>query len=431
VGSLCRLTKGDALLIPKFNEYKQRFQIESKHTIEPGLDAITDALERVGNPHLNLQFIHVAGTNGKGSTISMMNAMLQEQGVKTACFYSPCFMDVHDQIQLDGQYISSQQLDKVFKQAKEAGLSGLLTDFELLTVLAFMAFEQFQPQIVLLETGMGGRFDSTNVITPLISVIPSIALEHEQFLGNSIEEVAFHKAGIIKQGIPVVIGTLDEVAEDVLVKEALKLQSPLWKINKDFSFIKRNYENYEGQHITNLTVPLLGQHQLNNAALAIRTVLYVMDKLHINIDEDLVRIGLSKTFIPGRFEKITDTLYFDGAHNPASARALVETVKEIFPNTPIHFYVGMIKGKDAEKILRIFEEISSNFTFVDFEDNRSMSSSALSNISESHFVSVTKDPLGFMQKNLSKTHVTIVTGSLYLLAEMRLKVLRIFDIHRI
>jgi dihydrofolate synthase/folylpolyglutamate synthase len=428
VGSLCRLTKGDALMIPKFNEYKQRFQMESKNTIEPGLDAITHALEKVGNPHLNLQFIHVAGTNGKGSTISMMNAMLQAHGVKTACFYSPCFMDVHDQIQLDGQYISSQQLDEVFKQAKEAGLSGLLTDFELLTVLAFMAFEQFQPQIVLLETGMGGRFDSTNVITPVISVIPSIALEHEQFLGNSIEEVAFHKAGIIKQGIPVVIGPLDEVAEEVLVKEALELQSPIWKINKNFSFIDGNYENYEGQHITNLTVPLLGQHQLNNAALAIQSVLYVMDKLHINIDEDLIRNGLSKTFIPGRFEKITDTLYFDGAHNPASARALVETVKEFFPNTPIHFYVGMIKGKDAEKILRIFEEISSNFTFVDFEDDRSMSALALSKISESTYAHVTKEPLESISKTISNTHVTIVTGSLYLLSELRFEALKLFNI---
>lgn len=427
MGSLCRLTKGDALLIPKFNEYKQRFQIESKNTIEPGLDAIINALEKVGNPHLNLQFIHVAGTNGKGSTISMMNAMLQAHGVKTACFYSPCFMDVHDQIQLDGQYISSQQLDVVFKQAKEVGLSGLLTDFELLTVLAFMAFEQFQPQIVLLETGMGGRFDSTNVITPLISVIPSIALEHEQFLGNSIEEVAFHKAGIIKKEIPVVIGPLEKVAEQVIETEALKLQSPIWKLKQDFSFSNGNYEKSDGQQITNLTVPLPGPHQLNNAALAIRSVLYVLEKLNLNVNEELLRKGLSKTFIPGRFEKITDNLYFDGAHNPASARALVETVKEIFPNTPIHFYIGMIKGKDAATILRIFEEISINFTFVDFENVRSIPSSALSKISESPLVSETKDPLKYIQKNLSKTHVTIVTGSLYLLSELRFKALEMFE----
>jgi len=420
--------KGESPMIPKLNEYKQRFEMESKNTIEPGLDAVTDALKKVGNPHHNLQFVHVAGTNGKGSTISMMNAMLQAHGVKTACFYSPCFMDVHDQIQLNGQYITSEQLDAVFIRAKEAGLSGLLTDFELLTVLAFMAFERFQPQIVLLETGMGGRFDSTNVITPLISVIPSIALEHEQFLGNSIKEVAYHKAGIIKKGVPVVIGPVVEEATDVLVTEAETLQSSLWKINHDFSLSHGTFESHLEKKITNLTVPLSGSHQLDNAALAIRAVLYVLEKLHINMNEDLIREGLSAAFIPGRFEKITDNLYLDGAHNPASAKALVDTIKEKFPNTPVHFYVGMIKGKDAETILRIFEEISSTFTFINFEDTRSMPALEMSKISESAFTSVTKDPVENIRKTLSKTHVTIVTGSLYLLAEMRLKALKTFRI---
>lgn len=418
--------KGESTMIPKFNEYKQRFELESKNIIEPGLEAVEDALKKVCNPHQNLQFVHVAGTNGKGSTINMMNAMLQAHGVKTACFYSPCFMDVHDQIQLNGQYITSKQLDEVFISAKEAGISGLLTDFELLTVLAFMAFERFRPQIVLLETGMGGRFDSTNVITPLISVIPSIALEHEQFLGNSIKEVAFHKAGIIKKGIPVVIGPLVEEAKDVLATEAEKLQSSLWMINQDFSLSNGTYESHLETKITNLEVPLSGSHQLDNAALAIRAVLYVLEKLHIKMNEDLIREGLRKAFIPGRFEKIADNLYFDGAHNPASARALVNTIKEKFPNTPVHFYVGMIKGKDAETILRIFEEISSTFTFIDFEDTRSMPASEMSKISDSPFTLVTKDPLENIQKSLSKSRVTIVTGSLYLLAELRLKALEMF-----
>ncbi|WP_019413857.1 folylpolyglutamate synthase/dihydrofolate synthase family protein [Paenisporosarcina sp. TG20] len=413
-------------MIPMLNEYKERFNIESKNTIEPGLDAVTNALEKVGNPHLKLKFIHVAGTNGKGSTISMMNAMLQAHKVKTACFYSPCFMDVHDQIQLNGDYISQQQLDHAFSCVKEAGLSGMLTDFELLTVLAFLAFEQFQPDIVLLETGMGGRFDSTNVITPVISVIPSIALEHQQFLGNTLEEIATHKAGIIKRAIPVVIGPLEESSEKVFFQESMQQQSPLWKINEVFSLSKGQYKDSEGVIIDNLTIPFQGPHQLNNAALAIRSVIHALESLKINVNEDLLRTGLSKAFIPGRFEKIRDTLYFDGAHNPASAQALVNTVKEVFPDTPIHFYIGMIKGKEAEKILRIFEKISSNFTFIDFDDSRSMSSYELSKISESNTVSTTKDPLVFLQKTISNNHVTIVTGSLYLLSELRFNAVRIF-----
>ncbi|EPD54270.1 FolC protein [Paenisporosarcina sp. HGH0030] len=415
-------------MIPKFNEYKERFQMESKNTIEPGLDAIRNALEKVGNPHLKLKFVHVAGTNGKGSTISMMNSMLQAHGVKTGCFYSPCFMDVHDQIQQNGEYISPIDLSKAFSRAKEAGLSGMLTDFELLTVLAFLAFEQFQPDVVLLETGMGGRFDSTNVITPLISVIPSIAVEHEQFLGNSIEEVASHKAGIIKPGRPVVIGPMEEPAEQVLIKEANEGNSPLWKINKDFTLLNGLYQDNEGHEFMNMIVPLKGSHQVNNAALAIRAVLHVANSLQVEVEEETLRNGLSKTFIPVRFEKITDYLYFDGAHNPASARALIETVKEYFPDTPIHFYLGMIKGKDAKKILRIYEEISSKFTFVDFEDERAMSAISLSKMSESTNVTMTKDLLESLRITISEKQVTIVSGSLYLLSSLRLEAIKVFKI---
>lgn len=413
-------------MIPKLNEYKYRFQIDSKNKIEPGLGAVSRALEKVGNPHLNLKFIHVAGTNGKGSTISMMNAMLQAHGVKTACFYSPCFMDVHDQIQLNGQYISPQQLDRVFQKVKDAELSGMLTDFELLTVLAFLAFDAYQPDIVLLETGMGGRFDSTNIIKPILSVITSIGIEHEQFLGNSMEEVAFHKAGIIKGRIPIIIGQLEEAAEQVVFQEAEKLKSPLFKIRKDFSFTHEQYKDREGHCLKDLIVPLQGAHQHHNAAVAIRSVIHVIDKLNIDLKEDLLRKGLSETFIPGRFEKITNTLYVDGAHNPDSARALVDTLKEMFQDKEIHFYVGMIKGKDAKKILRTLEEISTNFTFIDFDDDRSFSSQDLSEFSKSPIINTTKEPIENLLKTIDEKHVTIVTGSLYLLANLRANALSIF-----
>lgn len=414
-------------MIPKFDDYKKRFQLESKNAIEPGLDSITRALEKVGNPHKKLQFVHVAGTNGKGSTIAMMNSMMQAHGIKTACFYSPCFVDVHDQIQLNGHNITTEQMDHVCQVAKDAGISGTVTDFELLTVLAFLAFEQFKPDIVLLETGMGGRFDSTNVIMPLISVIPSIAIEHVQFLGKTIEEVATHKAGIVKDGRPLVIGPLDRAAEQVMMIETAQHRSALWKINTDFFFENGHYRDFAGHSFSNLSVPFHGPHQQNNAALAIRTVIYIIEKLNMKVDEESIRTGLQKSFIPGRFEKIADTLYFDGAHNPASAQALVDTIKEVFPDTPIHFYVGMVEGKDAEKILRIFEKISMNFTFIDFPDSRSMPSQKLSRISKATIKNTTIEPTEKILETISIKHVTIVTGSLYLLANIRLKTLQMFE----
>lgn len=413
-------------MIPKFNFYKEKWRVESRNTIEPGLEKVTEALIRVGNPHLNLNFIHVAGTNGKGSTIAMMKEMFLAHDLTTSCFYSPCFIDVHDQIQLNNKPVSSQQLDQLFQQAHQAGLSGMLTDFELLTVLAFMAFKKSKSDIVLLETGMGGRFDSTNVITPLLAVITSISLEHEHFLGTTLSDIASHKAGIIKKEIPAIIGSLHKEAIDTVIEEAKQKGSQLWVLNEDFSYIQDTYRNADGIRIENLAVGLKGLHQTQNAALAIHAVLYVLNALKKCPAPEKIRDGLKRVSLPGRFERIHDQLYFDGAHNPASIRVLVETLKEDFPNESIHFVVGLIKGKNAKSILSILEEVGTRFTFVDFPDDRAMRAQELMNFSQSNHKSVTKDPVSEIVKSEIEYDVTIVTGSLYLIANLREKVDKLF-----
>lgn len=408
------------------NAYKERWGIESKNIIEPGLENVTKALELLGNPHQGLNIIHVAGTNGKGSTIAMMNEMLLTHGITTACFYSPCFVDVHDQIQLNGENITSDHLGRLFEQAKKAGLSGMLTDFELLTVLAFMAFKESNSAIVLIEAGMGGRYDSTNVVIPLISVIPSISLEHEQFLGTTIPDVAYHKAGIVKKGKPVVVGSLNIEALNVIKEESESKQSTIWILNEDFSLNESTYKDREGTVIQHLKVGLKGEHQEQNAAVAIRTILYVLNTLEKKAEFVKIRDVLKTISLPGRFEKINDHLYLDGAHNPASIRVLVDTIKEEFPNEPIHFVVGLIKGKNAEKILTILEEIGATFTFVDFPDDRAMSAQELLKISKSTNKSRTKEPIKEIGKLITNRNKTIVTGSLYLLANIRGNAVRMF-----
>lgn len=281
-------------MIPKFNFYKEKWGVESRNSIEPGLEKVTEALIRVGNPHLNLDCIHVAGTNGKGSTISMMKEMFLAHGLSTACFYSPCFIDVHDQIQLNDTPISSTQLDQLFERAHQAGLSGMLTDFELLTVIAFMAFKESNSDIVLLETGMGGRYDSTNVITPLLAVITSISLEHEHFLGTTLTDIAYHKAGIIKKGIPAISGTLHKEALDIMKEEAKQKKSKLWILDEDFSFTQDTYKNADGIHISHLTIGLKGLHQTQNAALAIHSVLYVLKSFEKHPSPAKIRDALKR-----------------------------------------------------------------------------------------------------------------------------------------
>lgn len=413
-------------MIPKFNFYKEKWGVESRNSIEPGLEKITEALIRVGNPHLNLNSIHVAGTNGKGSTITMMKEMFLAHGLTTSCFYSPCFIDVHDQIQLNNKPISSSQLDQLFQQAHQAGLSGMLTDFELLTVIAFMAFKESNSDIVLLETGMGGRYDSTNVITPLLAVITSISIEHEHFLGTTLSDIAFHKAGIIKEGIPAIVGSLQKEALDGVKVEAKQKNSKLWILDEDFSFSQDTSRNEDGFRIDNLTIGLKGLHQTQNAALAIHSVLYVLNIFKKYPNAEKIREALKSVSLPGRFERINEQLYFDGAHNPASVRVLVETVKEEFPNEPIHFMVGLIKGKNAEGILTILEEVGTRFTFVDFPDERAMRAQELMNFSQSRNKTMTKDPVSEMVESGLGIGVTIVTGSLYLIANLREKVDKLF-----
>lgn len=193
------MATGGRTMIPKFDIYKDKWAVTSDDVIKPGLTAIAEALTLIGSPEKKLQIVHLAGTNGKGSTLTFLEAILMEHGLRVGKFMSPCILDVHDQIQVAKQPISAEEMDRVFQQMQAAGLSGKLTDFELLTVAAFLHFVNSNVDVAIIEAGMGGLLDSTNVVTPIVSIIPSIALEHTKYLGNTIESIAHHKAGIIKQ----------------------------------------------------------------------------------------------------------------------------------------------------------------------------------------------------------------------------------------
>ena len=258
-------------MIPKMNVYKERWGIDSDNSIKPGLDAVQEALSKMGNPERQLRVIHVAGTNGKGSTIAFMEAILKEHGFSTGVFSSPAIIDIHDQIRMNGEVITEEELDKSFRAMKEAGLSGLLTDFELLTVAAFLTFRRLAPDYVLLETGMGGLLDSTNVVVPLVSVITSIALDHTAFLGGTIAEVAEQKAGIIKKGIPVVIGPLPEEALNVVHAISNQQGSPLFMYGEQFGMKDDVFNGTETFQLAGRKMK--GPHQGVNAAVAIQSLL--------------------------------------------------------------------------------------------------------------------------------------------------------------
>ncbi|MGI2326453.1 bifunctional folylpolyglutamate synthase/dihydrofolate synthase [Planococcus sp. YIM B11945] len=383
-------------MINGLDSYKAKWNIQTDASIKPGLDAITAALEELGDPHKKGQFVHLAGTNGKGSTAAMLKSILREHGLSVGNFYSPAIFDIHDQIQLNGTPVTPQQLDEAMKQL--ANLQTPLTDFELLTAAAFLVFNKFAPDVAIIEAGMGGRFDSTNVIDPIISIIPSISYDHTNFLGETIEDITWHKAGIIKKWKPVIIGDLPAEARDIIHATADELHA----------------EVIEARQRINAVLKLKGKHQLQNAGLAIEAA---QELLQLEYNAQKAEKGLEKAAIPNRFEEVFPNVIFDGAHNEASIDALAAAIKEEYPNRSIHIIMGVLKDKNYVQILRRFEEVSGRFTFVDFPFERALPAESLFSESKSKIKTIRTlyDILPVQDEN----EVTIVTGSLYLLTAIR------------
>lgn len=411
-------------MIPLLEVYKERWQVESEQAIKPGLEAIEFALRKLGEPQKQLNVVHLAGTNGKGSTLAFIEGMALEYGLSVGKFMSPCIVDVHDQIQVDGRPITNEQMDRMFQQLVKAGLSGKLTDFELLTAVALLYFAEQSPDLVLIEAGMGGREDSTNVVTPIVSVVPSIALEHTNFLGNTLTSIAYHKAGILKENRPAVIGDMTEEVTEVFEKEAIQKNVLLSKFGKDFFVTKldgtETYE-YPLQQITisDLQRQLLGKHQGHNMVLAITAFLEVIKKFELLLDVQKIRNGVNNATLAGRFEQIRPNLYFDGAHNPASIQSLVDTVKENFPNKRIEFIIGLLADKDIKTILQLLEEVGDAFYFANIHNERAMQAMTLYELSQAKEKQIIDDVNEFLQGLVKGDTVRIVTGSLYLLSEIR------------
>lgn len=403
-------------MIPKLKEYKERWGIRSDDSIKPGLAAIEKALVKLGRPESRLKIIHVTGTNGKGSTIAFMESILKEQGFTTGVFSSPAIIDIHDQIRIDGEPISEEELNNSFKTMKDAELSEMLTDFELLTVAAFVTFERLGPDYVLVETGMGGLLDSTNVVNPLVSVITSIALDHAAFLGTSVEKVAEHKAGIIKAYTPVITGPLSVEAIDIVRRVAREKGSLLESYGDQFVMEIGGREVFRGRFEFTLDGrKMKGEHQGVNAALAIESLLAA----GLTLTKKEVAKGIATTQLGHRFQEILPGVFLDGAHNPAAAKALANTIKSEFPGEKVDFVIGMLKGKEIKKTLDELIPVAASFTFLTFDNPNAQTTEVLMENCDFENKSVTnlKGSTIILVKDFDKKK--IVTGSLSLLTSLK------------
>ena len=347
---------------------------------KPGLDRISSLCEALGNPQDSLKFVHVAGTNGKGSFCSMLTSVLTEAGLKVGLYTSPYILEFNERMRIGNDSIPNDTLARLTERIRPIAdaMSDKPTEFELITAIALDYFREEKVDVVILECGMGGRLDSTNVIsTPLLSVITGIALDHTAFLGDTVAAIAAEKAGIIKKGVPVLYGGEDEVAAKVIKDTADRQGSPYRR--SDYSQLTIDSLSLEGtrfsyKHRSEIDISLLGVYQPRNASLVLDALDILKTELP-SITEDAIRRGLAKARWMARFEIISrePTLIFDGAHNPQGIDAAVAGIKRYFPEESLIAISGVLRDKDYAAIARRIAEVASDAFTITPENPRALS----------------------------------------------------------
>lgn len=376
--------------------------------IKLDLTNVSKVLEKLGNPQHNFRSLHIAGTNGKGSAAAMTDSILRRAGYKTGIFTSPHLGVFNERIQVEGQCIDNEMAFTVANKVLAAGGEQELTFFEIVTVMAFCIFAEARVDYAVLETGMGGRLDATNVVMPEVTLITNVTLEHTQWLGDTVAKIAFEKAGIIKPGVPVVTAAEGE-ALDVIKRRALELNAPLSILGYDFEGRDRTepgrfypaFDYYArdldytdvGEVSKNLLVMgdlqpgLAGKHQIKNAACVVRMLEY-LDRQGAAIPHAAIRDGLALTRWPGRLEVLSRNplILLDGAHNLAGMQSLAAFVKSNGLNGKLTFITGILADKEYEAMLALILPLCRRVIFTKPANERALNAEDLLPLGEKYGV---------------------------------------------
>lgn len=407
----------------------------------PGLDRIEALLALVENPEKKVPTIHVAGTNGKGSTVSYLRALIQETGLTVGTFTSPYIESFNERIAIDGKAIPDEDLVILVEQIQplvaqldqQEAVSGI-TEFEILTALGLMYFVEKKVDVAVIEVGLGGLLDSTNVVEPMLTAITTIGMDHTDILGDTLEEIAAQKAGIIKTGIPVVTGNIHSQALEVIEAQAQEKQAQTYRFNQEYEVAYHNPDPQWGEifdfyneagKLTELKTSLLGQHQIENAGVAIQIFYLFCQLKSLPFKEKEVRDGLKKTFWPARMERMSaePLIILDGAHNEHAMKRLVENMKREFKNYHINILFSALETKDISKMLEQLLEIpNSEITLTSFEYPKALDlAKNYQNVDESRITvaSLWQFGLADLLERTSSEDLILVTGSLYFVSEVR------------
>lgn len=418
------------------NQWIAHYRTDQPHF---GLERMVELLALRGNPHLKLKVIHIGGTNGKGSTIAFLKNMLEKMGLRVGVFSSPYLIHYTDQIAIDGESIPEARLKslmadyRLLLEGEHAHALQGTTEFEIITAIAYDYFASEQVDVAIMEVGMGGLLDSTNVCQPILTGITTIGLDHVALLGDSLEAIAEQKAGIIKQGVPLVTGhiaaealaVIDQIAEG---KQATRIvYGRDYQVSHHESIVTGEAFDYtsavrQGRFQTGL----LGLHQIENAGMALTLLDTYCQEIGRELpDNALVAQALEETRWPGRLEIVSrePLVLLDGAHNPHAIKALLATLKERFTDYQKEILFTCIKTKALEDMLDLLETLpGTKITLTYFEDSRATDEKVLKEMSDSRNLNY-QDWQEFLDQKLSeneeKKTVRIITGSLYFLAQVR------------
>lgn len=419
------------------NQWIANYRTDQPHF---GLERMVELLALRGNPHLKLKVLHIGGTNGKGSTIAFLKKMLEKLGLRVGVFSSPYLIHYTDQISINGESISEARLEALMADYQSllegeavANLQGT-TEFEIITALAYDYFASEQVDVAIMEVGMGGLFDSTNVCQPILTGITTIGLDHVALLGDTLEAIAEQKAGIIKQGMPLVTGRIAPEALTVIDRIAEGKDAPRLAYGTDYQV--RHQESVVTGEVFDYTsavrqgrfqTSLLGLYQIENAGMAIALLdTFCQEDGRELASNDFLGQALEETSWPGRLEIVSrdPLMILDGAHNPHAIKALLVTLQERFADYHKEILFTCIKTKALEDMLDLLGAMpDTELTLTHFADSRATDESVLKEAAKARNLSY-QDWHDFLEQNLTdkkeeKQTVRIVTGSLYFLSQVR------------
>lgn len=420
-----------------YNEALNFISESHKFGMRLGLDNMKRLLELLGNPQEKLNIIHVAGTNGKGSTCSFISTILVECGYKVGLYTSPYLETFTERIRINNENIPEEKVANIISLIKEK-IDIMIkegyeypTEFEIVTAMAFYYYFIENTDYVVLEVGLGGRYDATNVIDKsLVSVITSISLDHTGILGDTLEKIAYEKAGIIKENGTVFVYNQTDIVKNVIKEVCNKKNAKYIEVDFDDVIIKKsdiNYQSFDYKKYKDIKINLIGEHQIKNSILALNVVEFILDNIHL----DTIKKGIEKTKWAGRIEKLSKSPLFiiDGAHNEDGAKSLQKVLDKNLKDKNMTLIIGMLEDKDIDTVLEILIPYFNKVITTTPNNPRAISCDKLKDKVYKYNKNVTQvkeieKAVEYTLENSKKDDVIICAGSLYMIGEVRKEVLK-------